>query len=673
MNHPNICSIHYFSEKPSKNVMTVLNDNCSAYVFIYSENYLPSKHNSLIIERSSECRYILFLHDDLLLFRKFVHSYNDNLYHLIISNFKDNEYFGVWYPTIHTAYGSSYSTIIFNREMFIGNINSYTDETKNNLFEYYLKMQSKNFRFKWANQTDVLGQYKDINDATNMFMSITNNCLAHKNYKGEYIVELFRKYNVKSGKDFKEIMTKIYDNYDVDRPIKIRTESLMNYVNTHSAFTTSYTTSKFSLAQSSDMSDYDSKAFIGIDRALVGLSEKEFIPPKGINRKKNWMIAFIYLHNIENNNFERKIFYFYRRLKSYGIQSCVIVPHNIDIPLAYHFDRDDLISGEVGQHITANFIRENNIRKLVLIDGYIGVWREDINRLIHEDNLEVYVIVAGYVSYMSQFLPYKDNSNKLIINKVNKIITNSKKFKTLIESKSNIKTSLCCMTDTRDNNLFIQYENKTSLSRIFLYIGRLVPEKLLDIMILAFNNFNKDGKYKLILAGTGSEYENLRRLISINAINHVEIRNYWHSYNDIKELMLSADYIVLPSCSEGLPASTIEALKMGIPSIVSNAYGIRELIQNNYTGFVFYLANYDMIMENGSKIHWSFDEVVPLINQYRTENINSLTKTFESIPIDLTSYNILRNNCISKYHLLFNEDINVMNIFDLEEYSRFMW
>ncbi len=54
----------------------------------------------------------------------------------------------------------------------------------------------------------------------------------------------------------------------------------------------------------------------------------------------------------------------------------------------------------------------------------------------------------------------------------------------------------------------------------------------------------------------------------------------------VPSLLRQADIFVLPSVSEGMPGSVMEAMAMGLPIVGSDVPGIRELVTNGETGFL---------------------------------------------------------------------------------------
>jgi glycosyltransferase involved in cell wall biosynthesis len=56
--------------------------------------------------------------------------------------------------------------------------------------------------------------------------------------------------------------------------------------------------------------------------------------------------------------------------------------------------------------------------------------------------------------------------------------------------------------------------------------------------------------------------------------------------DDIPQFLQSIDVFVLPSLSEGLPLSVLEAMAAGKPVIATNVGGVSEVVQDQRTGFV---------------------------------------------------------------------------------------
>ncbi len=113
----------------------------------------------------------------------------------------------------------------------------------------------------------------------------------------------------------------------------------------------------------------------------------------------------------------------------------------------------------------------------------------------------------------------------------------------------------------------------------FLYVGRLAPEKGIDVLLRAFAGIENG---ELVIAGSGREEERLRELAPPRT------RFLGHLGRDqLPSWYAAADVLVLPSLSEpwGMPLN--EAAAAGLPLVASDAVGAaRELVEDGVNGYV---------------------------------------------------------------------------------------
>jgi glycosyltransferase involved in cell wall biosynthesis len=112
----------------------------------------------------------------------------------------------------------------------------------------------------------------------------------------------------------------------------------------------------------------------------------------------------------------------------------------------------------------------------------------------------------------------------------------------------------------------------------FLYVGRLAPEKGVDVLLRAFDGVDAE----LVLAGGGTDEARLRALAPPRTrfLGHVE-------RDDLPAWYAAADALVLPSLSEpwGMPLN--EAAAAGLPLVATDAVGAaHELVEDGRNGFV---------------------------------------------------------------------------------------
>jgi len=124
-------------------------------------------------------------------------------------------------------------------------------------------------------------------------------------------------------------------------------------------------------------------------------------------------------------------------------------------------------------------------------------------------------------------------------------------------------------------------EDKTLL----LYVGRLSPEKDLDILresMLKLNETYKD-KIALIVTGEGPMKEELEQTMPDNVIF-----TGYKKGRELAEIYASCDIFAFPSSFETFGNVVLEASASGIPVVGVNEGGVLELIEHGITG---YLAN----------------------------------------------------------------------------------
>ncbi len=152
-------------------------------------------------------------------------------------------------------------------------------------------------------------------------------------------------------------------------------------------------------------------------------------------------------------------------------------------------------------------------------------------------------------------------------------------------------------------------------------VGRLTKLKGYDILIKAFELLKQEGKtskkvnehqttqiskvdqkdfglptvehsynMKLVIIGEGKERENLNNLaILLNLKDDVTFMGY---KENAKEIIGLFDIYVQPSLKEGFSLSILEAMNWSLPVIVSDAGGMKEVIETGITGFVFKSGNH---------------------------------------------------------------------------------
>ena len=123
----------------------------------------------------------------------------------------------------------------------------------------------------------------------------------------------------------------------------------------------------------------------------------------------------------------------------------------------------------------------------------------------------------------------------------------------------------------------------------FVFVGRLVRDKGINELVEAFVElYNKYENVRLWLVG---QYEtDLDPLLQvtldrINSLSAIETIGPMYG-DDLLVYYAASDCFVLPSYREGFPNTVLEAGAMGLPSIVTDINGSREIIEHGKNGVI---------------------------------------------------------------------------------------
>ena len=106
---------------------------------------------------------------------------------------------------------------------------------------------------------------------------------------------------------------------------------------------------------------------------------------------------------------------------------------------------------------------------------------------------------------------------------------------------------------------------------IVLSVARLSPEKGLTLLAAAANDISAS----VFIVGDGPERQTLSTYDALQLIGHVNDPWLWYC---------AADLVAVPSLTEGLGLSAIEALSTGCPVVATDVGGLPEVITGDYLG-----------------------------------------------------------------------------------------
>lgn len=126
----------------------------------------------------------------------------------------------------------------------------------------------------------------------------------------------------------------------------------------------------------------------------------------------------------------------------------------------------------------------------------------------------------------------------------------------------------------------------------FLFVGRLLKDKGI------YEYFNAAKKIKLkyphVVFNIAGEITSNPSSITKQTLKNWQksgVIEYLGFVKDIRKALHEASIFVLPSYREGIPRSGLEALSVGRPIITTNAPGCKEIVQENYNGYLVPIKN----------------------------------------------------------------------------------
>lgn len=239
--------------------------------------------------------------------------------------------------------------------------------------------------------------------------------------------------------------------------------------------------------------------------------------------------------------------------------------------------------------ITKNF--DPDIVIVLGISSYVSNWLILIWGFLKKKKIIIWTSGWERVNSSSPLFFIKRALNKHYYKLANKILVYSTKGKKYLESfLNNMDIQICYngieIEDKKKNyNFIVNYSKKIKEEygnkKIFLYVGGMLLEKKVDLLIKAFEKLYTDNSnFILLLIGDGPDLNYF-----MNLSQNSNIRFLGRKVNDVDYYFAACDYFVLPGLG-GLALN--EAMFWGKPCIVSKADGTEDdLVIDNFTGFRF--------------------------------------------------------------------------------------
>ncbi len=205
------------------------------------------------------------------------------------------------------------------------------------------------------------------------------------------------------------------------------------------------------------------------------------------------------------------------------------------------------------------------------------------------------------------------------------------------------------------NKKYLSYLNEND--RVILYVGRLVQEKGVQILIdSASKILNSVPNAKLVIVGSGPMEEHLKY-----KANFLGDRAIFAGYIDDEELRYlykRAEVAVFPSLYEPFGIVALEAMATKTPLVVSDVGGLSEIVDHGQNGLKTYPGNSNSLADNILAV--MFDKE---LKEYLVTNANnSINKKYnwENIAEKTISvYENIRKEYINSDWLISQEKYNI--------------
>ncbi len=142
-----------------------------------------------------------------------------------------------------------------------------------------------------------------------------------------------------------------------------------------------------------------------------------------------------------------------------------------------------------------------------------------------------------------------------------------------------------------------EFRSKFALpqEKIVLYVGRLVYEKGIHILINAVPKVLAKTDAKFVIVGSGYMQEQLSNIVRSMGLEHKVLFTGFVDEENLLKLQKVADVSVVPSMFEPFGIVALEAMAAKSPVVVSDTGGLSEIVEHDITGVKAYPNNTDSL------------------------------------------------------------------------------
>lgn len=335
--------------------------------------------------------------------------------------------------------------------------------------------------------------------------------------------------------------------------------------------------------------------------------------------------------------------------------------------LKVHFPLSDHVDGLTYSRIISKINRLEHDEKIFMWDSineYRELFKKEKPSIVH--GRSTYLIsLPAYVAALSLGIPFvyevsglwelvfesrddaSENIHKiqrirsletLVMRGADHILTLTSDMKDEIVSRGVEESKITLVPNSVDVNKFVKVDRNAELQKsigiksddfIFGYIGSFVEYEGLDDLIYAFDQVAKDiPKAKLLLVGSGNVKnkiveiaENSRysdRIIILDRIPHEEVLNYYSLLDVVVFARKGWDV-----CEKVSPMKPFEAMACEKVVLSSSVKALKDIVNNNVTGFIFEKDSIDNLSLSLKKLYFKksdLEKIGKIAREWVVEN-----------------------------------------------------
>ncbi len=209
----------------------------------------------------------------------------------------------------------------------------------------------------------------------------------------------------------------------------------------------------------------------------------------------------------------------------------------------------------------------------------------------------------SYVKFLHPFMPILRQGliNYLVgfYNKCDQIVTPTETFRRQIEAWG-VESPVKAVSNGIEIERFLKKSSETEIRNfkekfhlpenpLVLYLGRIDKDKSIDVLVRAIPMVLKKVNAHFVIAGTGGEIENIKKIASdLNITGDITFIGFLeHNSPDFVDIYKSSSIFAIPSTIETQSLVTLEAMSSGLPIVAADANALPELVHSGKNGYLF--------------------------------------------------------------------------------------